>query len=836
MANKKIRVGIANESLTPEEEHQIEVKVDEMMAINVPEKSSEPEAGGPAPAGEGSDITIPLPEVVTLPAGDLDPKPKTPKAQAKKSGRKKIAITHHEEAAQILSAATDEESGEPVAAGGPDAETAAVDDGVPPPETVLNLDEVPKVKGTGSKIEIKSDDSTAEAVEVQPAGPPPLPGAEVEGATPEDSAAPETTETEVPVEPKSAKTIEIKHVSSGIKEAEPSEEPSSEPQPVPEQDPVPARHKEVVIQPPKTEPPAEPKQDAPKPSEEVSLDEPLQETPAKRRKHAVPKDTDFELLAQTEAIAKAFESKGPSPLAKFSKFFVRLFRTKKSRWLTLAGLLIAALAVIGALPMTRSVAGNLVGLRGSASIRVIDAVTKQPLQGAQVTLGGAKAETNDSGVAALQHVKLGNQQLTVQKIAYDAAERAVFVSIRDGSETSVALTTNGIRYSFKVSDYLSGQGIAGAHVASGQATAAADNHGDVSLVIPKPLDGPSFDISAKGYRTATLTASLDNHEKLTASLVPDRQDIFVSNQSGKYDVYRADIDGRHRQLVLVGTGNENSQLTIIPNSTGDEAALVSTRDNVRDKDGYLLQTLTLINMSNGKSVVVDHSERIQLVDWFGSRIVYVEAKAGASAANPSRYQLFSYDYKTKKAVELDHANYFNDVVSAGGAIYYATSNTYSGGVSQFVKIDADGSNKQVLLTNEAWNIFRTDYDDFMLDTPTSWYGFKLGDVKPKAVPSGYSGTSRLYIDSADGKHSAWVDTRDGKGALVIYDVSSKQEKVLASQDGLTYPVRWLNDSTLIYRVKSAQETADYAVSLQGGQPKKVTDVTDAAGITLWYYY
>lgn len=799
MANKKIRVGIADESLTPEEEHQIEVKVDQMMALDASEKSEkidEPKADEPA-----------------LIENAPTPKPKKPARKPAKG--KKITIAQHDEPTSETSPEPDEVA----QTGTPSEPDEPTDDGVPPPETVLNLDEAPKSNAPASKIQIKTEEGPAETIAVKPAGPPPLPGEAAEAAAPVAE----------PAEPKAPKSIEVKHVSSGIDE---SERPEAAEAPAEEPQPVPVRHKEIVIQPPKEAPK---KVAAPKPAEAVSLDEPLQPAPGTKRKHVAPKDTDYELLAQNEAIAKAFESKGPSPFGKVLKLLSGLWRAKKARWLVVAAVIVIVLAVIGAVPVTRSLAGNLVGLRGTATIQVLDATDKKPLQGARLELGGATATTDDNGTAVLHHVKLGSQQLTVQKIAYDATRLPLFVGLTGAAKTTVALTTNGVRYNFHVTAYLSGQPIVGAHVTSGQASAASDKDGDVTLAIPKPLGASTFAISASGYRTATASTS-DNTAAVSVTLVPDRPDIYISNQNATFDVYRSDIDGQHHQLVLPGTGNENSQLTVIPDAAGDEAALVSTRDNVRDKDGYLLQTLTLVAVSNGKTITVDHSERIQLIDWFGSRIVYVEAKAGASAANPSRYQLFSYDYKTKKALELDHANYFNDVVSAGGAIYYATSNTYSGGISQFMKINADGSGRQLLLTNEVWNIFRTDHNGFMLDTPTSWYSYKLGDAKPTAAASGYSGTSRLYVDAADGKHSAWVDTRDGKGALILYDAATQKETVLATQDGLSYPVRWLNDSVIIYRVKSPQETADYAVSIQGGSPKKVTDVTDAAGMTLWYYY
>src|SRR6266550_1723358 len=134
----------------------------------------------------------------------------------------------------------------------------------------------------------------------------------------------------------------------------------------------------------------------------------------------------------------------------------------------------------------------------------------------------------------------------------------------------------------------------------------------------------------------------------------------------------------------------------------------------------------------------------------------------------------SYDYRTNQRLELDHANAFNDVVSANSAIYYATSNQYNGGVSQLTKINADGSGKQVLLSSQVWNIFRKDFSNFYLAGGDVNYSYKLGDTKPAGTKDSYDvGANRLYIDSPDGKHSLWVDNRDGKGTLLVYDTKAQ---------------------------------------------------------------
>lgn len=82
----------------------------------------------------------------------------------------------------------------------------------------------------------------------------------------------------------------------------------------------------------------------------------------------------------------------------------------------------------------------------------------------------------------------------------------------------------------------------------------------------------------------------------------------------------------------------------------------------------------------------------------------------------------------------------------------------------------------------------------------------------------------------------WVDERDGKGVLLNYEHDTKQEKTLQAQGGIKSPIRWLDEDHVVYRVADGRETADYVMSLSGGEPKKVRDVTNTAGIDRWYYY
>ena len=129
----------------------------------------------------------------------------------------------------------------------------------------------------------------------------------------------------------------------------------------------------------------------------------------------------------------------------------------------------------------------------------------------------------------------------------------------------------------------------------------------------------------------------------------------------------------------------------------------------------------------------------------------------------------------------------------------------------------------------------TDFDNLAVSAQQEWLAIRLGEDKATNLSTQPANvTSRIYVDSPDKKHSLWVDNRDGKGVLVAYQPETSDEITLRSQNGLQAPVRWFK--IVVFRISNNQETADYAVSLDGGEPKKIRDVTNTGSVDKWYYY
>lgn len=558
-------------------------------------------------------------------------------------------------------------------------------------------------------------------------------------------------------------------------------------------------------------------------------------------KDIIAKESDDLLEADDEKIAKAFSAEKPSKWQRFKSGWKNYWANPKKRWLTI-GILTAIFIAAWIVPVSRYFMLNTAGARAKLSVRVLDQSTRQPLKNVRVTAGGTTAVSDNEGFARLTSVKLGPTTLQIERVAFAPINQNITVGWGSNPQGEVMLDPTGVQYTFIATDYLSGKPIEKVEASSGEASAYSDKDGTVVLTVDKPSD-ENLEVTLKGdgLREEKRTIPTEIKDQTSVQMVPGRKHVFVTKRDGTYDVYSVYADGKEEKKILAGTGSERDDIMVLVHPTEEMAAVVSTRDNQRNSDGFLLSTLTLIDLNDASTQKVTQSERVQLVGWSGDRLVFVQVAAGTSAANPKRHRLLSHDYKTNQTDEIAAANYFNDVLMVGNKAYYAPSSTYqpSAANSKLYKVNADGSNRETVFDAETWNIFRINHDKLAISIGQNWYELDL--TSPNAQPKKLEGqpaniTSRVYIDSPDGKNSLWVDERDGKGVLLSYQPSTKNESTLLQEGGLRTPVRWLNNSVVIFRVNTEDETADYALSLNGGEPKKIRDVTNTNSVDTWYYY
>jgi hypothetical protein len=550
----------------------------------------------------------------------------------------------------------------------------------------------------------------------------------------------------------------------------------------------------------------------------------------------VAKESDDVLESEDREreLVEAFRRPKPTLRQKLGNFFSK----PVVRWVTLI-VIVGGIIAAGIVPDSRYFVLNTAGVRSSASLLVLDESTQQPLKNVTVRIDGQSGKTGDDGKVTLANLRLGRSEITIEKLAFAPVTRTHVFGWGSNPLGDFSLKPVGTQYAFMVTDFVSGKPIAKVEALSDDASAFSDEKGAIKLTTDRKDDSDlEVTIKAEGYREEKFTIPAADTQEKNIQLVLARKHVFVSKRSGKFDVYKVDIDGKNEERILAGTGTEREDIVIVPHPTAEVVAVVSSRENKRNKDGFLLSTLTLIDLKSNEVKAVTASERVHVVDWIGSRLVYVRVAEGESTSSPKRHRLMSYEYKDETNKELAASNFFNDVVVALGKIYYAPSTAYQeGGDTGLFKLEADGSGKQTITSKETWNIFRTSHDHLTLAMPQLWYDYRLGEKSPVKLdgPPAIQ-TTRVYADSPDGKRSLWVDNRDGKGVLIYYDVTGKTDSVIRTQSGLKNPVRWLNNSILVFRIHTDEETADFALSVEGGEAKKIRDVTNTDGIDSWYYY
>lgn len=653
----------------------------------------------------------------------------------------------------------------------------------------------------------------------------------------ETEAAPEETETEV------AAAIAADAMAEHPEEATDEPQTTSEDGPEEPVDEPASEESETTTEEPAEEETAQPESEPETPEAEPD-EEPLPESPLiedeqteKAVEEIVAKEGDDLLAAEDKERTAAFvPPKKPTFGQKFKHAIGSWWRNPRARWLTLTGLFIA-FVIAFIVPTSRYLMLNMASVRGSLSIQVLDNSTQQPLKNVKVSLGSVSGLTGADGRVRLSKVKLGPANLSIEKRAFAPANRKVTVGWGSNPLDEMSLTPTGAQYDFLVVDYLSGKSVEGVEASSGESSAISDKNGKIKLTLDQPSD--EFEVTLNGEHLRQEKLKLNANTKAThpVKVVPSRKAVYISKRSGKFDIYKIDIDGKNEEKVLAGTGAERDDMTLLSHPSDEIVALISTRDNKRNKDGFLLSTLTIIDLSDNSINSVALSEQIRALDWIGNRLVYIQITEGASAGNPKRQRLLSNDYKTEDNKELATSNYFNDVTVIGTKVYFAPSSAYQANSGGLYKIDADGNNKQTIISQEIWNLFRTSYDHMALSADKQWFDYRLGDKAPTKLSGAPANLkSRVYVDTADGKKTLWTDNRDGKGVLLGYEPTTQTEKVLRIQSGLKNPVRWLNDNVVVYRISTEQETADYALSLNGGEPKKIRDVTATGGVDSWYYY
>jgi hypothetical protein len=514
-------------------------------------------------------------------------------------------------------------------------------------------------------------------------------------------------------------------------------------------------------------------------------------------------------------------------------------------WVTILTLIIV-IGALAAVPWTRYKLGGLF-LKQTISIEVMDSQTHKAVTSATVKAKNVTAKTNNKGMADLK-VPIGTTQVTIEKTYYKTdTVTTVAPILKPKDRVMVDLKATGRQVPVVVLNSITGKPIENAVVMASNAEAKTDKDGHVTLVLPTTKSAVTAMAHADGYNEveATIQVTTQTIAANTIRLTPSGSTYFLSNQSGKLDVVKTDLDGSNRKVVAAGTGKEDNRNTVLLASRDWKyLALLSKRD------GGDYAKLFLINTSTDQMTTMDEgSAGFGAIGWSGHNFIYSVTRKGQIYDNNHVAQK-AYNAETGKITVLDqtqgegdamnnaYQNFNYAYITDKGLVYTVTWGSYYGsdklaGKTNAIRLTSfDGKSKKDLKTFDAkavgnlqaalyepQGIYFAAYDSVALKY--SFYEYEDGAVTTAntTIDAFNSGSYPTYLYSPSGSKTLWSEYRDGKRTIFVGNNAGKNgSQILKDSDYEVYG--WYTEQ---YVLVSKNSSELYIMSVNGGTPHKISN-------------
>lgn len=519
-------------------------------------------------------------------------------------------------------------------------------------------------------------------------------------------------------------------------------------------------------------------------------------------------------------------------------------------WLSLLALIIATATALWFIQPTRWWLVNVIGVRNTLTIMTISPgegkAKVSDLRNVAVVVSGITYRTDSKGELKVPNVPYGNATITATKNGFQNVSYGVvldfdpFLHKFGGTSTdnaarniTLSMKSVGIPVAFKLVDWLSGQPITTGEFAIGDVGAKPDDQGLVSLKIPG-TDAKTVTVNASfggAYVDRKFDVALG--ETPTIQVVPSGHDYFLSKKSGVWTVYGSNLDGSDVQPVVTGTGHETDATNFAVSPDGTYGVLSTSRDGAYNAHHDLLQRVYIVDLSSKKITRVDEGAQVTFADWSGNELIYTVATYD-TGSNAFPVTLRGVDVVSQRVYNFEAADDINvSTVAAGRVLYQRTSNSGPDKADSPILREApvNATTSQTLGDQVSYDSYlQQDFNriDFKTAQDQAWheYNFSTDQLKTITQPSTGSNTVKyLSLASSDGSKHLMIDRVDGQYALFAKDSAGTQQALYSGQDGLSGPLRWINDDVVMYRVVTPAGAADYVVSLGTGKRQKVMDVT-----------
>lgn len=457
-------------------------------------------------------------------------------------------------------------------------------------------------------------------------------------------------------------------------------------------------------------------------------------------------------------------------------------------------------------------------ITGNAKVVVADSKTLQPISAAKVTIDGKQSITNQKGVASLSGVHVGSQKVVVTKTGYQTSTQSQTLGFGTSQLKPILLKGKGITVAFLVTDKISNEPLEGASITVYGNKALTNKKGEALLnVLPRGGVVAKGTVAKTDYDSASIDFQVAESSKPNkTSLIPSGKVFFVSNRSGKYDIYSSDLGG-NQKVVLAATGKEDQRTQIIPSTDGKYVALISTREGLRDASGELITGLYIIDASTLALTKIDSAQNYNGVEWSGGSVIAV--KQGQADSGYQSNALI-YNVATKQSNTISGVSGY---AVSDDRLYYSLANKDKPDFGLF-SIKIDGSDRKKLTDGTYYSLIRTSQNTIVFNNSddNTWKSINTDTKQIQSLPGAPSDTSdNIYILSPDRSKIAYSQLRDGNVKLFAKPVSQGAES-LVSKSGNVVNYGWLSNNYLAYQAVDAEGSAIYVGAANGKGVVKIS--------------
>jgi hypothetical protein len=486
----------------------------------------------------------------------------------------------------------------------------------------------------------------------------------------------------------------------------------------------------------------------------------------------------------------------------------RFLRTKKGKITAIILGCVVVLGILFAVPFTRyEILGAFI--KKDVKIIVVDNTTKKPVTEATIAIGGFTAKTAINGKVDIKDVPVGDYTAKVTKKHYKDDELPYSVPIFTmPEEKAVQLTATGRQVMVMVTNLITKQPLDKATLTVDGTAATTDGKGEATIVLPADKATLKGVLKRDGYNQADVEIKVtDQTDANKLTLTPGGKVYYLSKETGKINVMKANLDGTAAAVVVEATGNESDS----------ETALLAARDwrymvlSAKRKSDVKNQLYLIDSKSDSLKAVDEGNVSFQLIGWSDHKFFYIVTRDDKQAWEDKHQALKSYDADTGKLSVIDEAfgtgtsyetaeyETFSAPYIIEGKVLYAKGVNHgalAGALSHKAAIFAVNVQSEQVQRIKEFNLVSYASVDARLyepqevyyrvvadDTLAQYFEYEGGNIKSTSNDDDkfYNTTYPTFLISPSGQKTLWHESRNGKNAIFIGDKNGLNSEELAQQ-------------------------------------------------------